>query len=124
MLCVNYVTLGSCARGHECRYAHVRPKNDEEERYYKELHKRIVSRSASPAPKGKGKGICKMWTESKSCKFGDKCRYAHIDGAATPVVSGKGGRKRSKSRDTKGTPAVPASGASGATGSLGPKSDS
>ena len=28
LLCANYIALGSCARGGDCRYRHDRPKNE------------------------------------------------------------------------------------------------
>ena len=104
-LCVYYVAHGSCARGGECSYRHDKPKDDEEARYYRDLHTKLSSRSNSPTPKGRGKGECNQWKSTGSCRFGDKCKFEHADGSAAPATSTKQQRprKRSSSRTKKGT---------------------
>ena len=105
-LCAVFVTLGSCARGGDCSYRHEQPKNEEEAKYYRDMHTRIVSRSNSPIPKGRGKGECAQWKNSGTCRFGDKCKFEHADGTAAPAASDpkrKGQRKRSSSRSKLGT---------------------
>ena len=119
-LCVNFVVQGSCQKGADCGYRHERPKDSKEEQYYKDLHKRISSRSKSPAPKGKGRGVCRLWEADGSCKFGDSCRYEHVTGTAAPATKAQP-RKRFHSRNRKNptvaAPATPAK--SKQTGSSG-----
>ena len=105
-LCAVFVALGSCARGGDCSYRHEKPKNDEEAKYYRDMHTRIVSRPNSPVPKGRGKGECTQWKNSGTCRFGDKCKLEHADGIAAPAASDpkrKGQRKRSSSKSKPGT---------------------
>ena len=78
-LCANWVTLGSCARGAECGYRHDKPKNEEEAKYYRDMHTRISSRSNSLAPKGKGKGERNSWMASGACRTRRRRRRAGDD---------------------------------------------
>ena len=113
-LCVNWVVSGSCARGAECRYRHERATNDTDEKYYRELHTRIASRSKSPAPKGKGRGVCRQWQTDKSCRFGKECRYRHDEDPAAPVTKATGrasSRTSSRGRKSKTSTAAPATAA-------------
>ena len=99
-LCVNFVVNGSCSRGNECSYRHEKPKDSTEEKFYKDLHKRLASRSNSPANKGKGRGECRSWQATGTCKYGDACKYSHVTGPAAPVTSSRQ-QKRSNSRPRK-----------------------
>ena len=118
-LCVFFVVSGSCPRGSDCSFKHERPKDDAEEKYYRELHVRIKSQSRSPGPKGKGKGsgVCLSWKNNGTCKYGDQCKYKHENTPAAPA-SAKGRRRsysRGRSPGAKGRakgadPAAPAQG--------------
>jgi len=97
-LCVYWVVSGACQRGDQCSYRHERPKDDDEDKRYRELYKNIKARSQSPGPKGKGKGsgICQFWKSTGSCKHGDACKYKHDNAPAAPASSGNGRRQRSR----------------------------
>ena len=117
-LCVYWVVSGACQRGDNCSYRHERPKDDDEDKYYRELYKNIKARSQSPGPKGKGKGsgVCQSWKSTGSCKYGDACKYKHDNAPAAPASSGGGRRQRSRGppadKKAGAKPAAPASGAS------------
>ena len=99
-------------------YKHEHPKDDDEDKYYRDLHVRIKSRYKSPGPKGKGKGsgVCLSWKNNGACKYGDSCKYKHGNTLAAPAPA-KGGRRqysRGPSADRKAgakstAPAAPAS---------------
>ena len=117
-LCVYWVVSGACKRGDGCSYRHERPKDDEEDKRYRELYKNIKARSQSPGPKGKGKGsgICQSWKNNGSCKYGDACKYKHDNAPAAPASSNGGRRQRSRGPSTdKKAGAKPAALASGAS---------
>jgi len=81
-----------------CTYKHARLMNDADEKYYRDLHVRLASRSKSPGPKGKGEGdgICKFLKKDGSCKYGENCWYKHDVNATAPAPKkGKKGRNRS-----------------------------
>ena len=126
-LCVNWVVSGACQRGDTCNYRHERPKDDDEDKRYRDMYKNIKARSQSPGPKGKGKGsgIRLSWKNNGTCKFGDTCKYKHDNAPVAPAPQKGGRRQRSrgpaadKKAGAKGAaPVAPASGApSGASGS-------
>jgi len=125
-LCVYWVVSGACQRGDQCSYRHERPKDDDEDKRYRDMYKDIKARSQSPGPKGKGKGsgICQSWKSTGSCKYGDSCKYKHDDVPAAPASSKGGRRQRSRGRSSdakpKANPAAPAAGAP--TGATSPTS--
>ena len=116
-LCVYWVVSGACQRGDQCSYRHERPKDDDEDKHYRDLYKNIKARSQSPGPKGKGKGpgICQTWKATGSCKYGDACKFKHENAPAAPASSGGGRRARSRGfssdKKARAKPAAPAAGA-------------
>ena len=88
---MNFVVQGSCTRD-GCTYKHARPANETEEKYYRDLHVRLASRSKSPGPKrrSKGESVCKNWK-----------RMVHastVTAAGTTMMDRQQRRRRRKER--------------------------
>ena len=125
-----YFQDGSCQRGDQCTYQHIKATDPEEKARLKKMREegkaRAESQSRSQTPQP-GKKHCIHW-ENGRCDYGDKCNFRHDDdrkgiNADNPkdvkTVKGKGSGKNSSKKGQKtGTPRE-SSGDSGSSSTSG-----
>ena len=111
-----YFQDGSCQKGDQCIYQHIKATDPEEKMRLKKMREegkaRAESQSRSQTPQP-GKRHCIHW-ENGRCDYGDKCNFVHDDArkginADKPkdvkTVKGKGSGKNSSKKGQKtGTP--------------------